>query len=356
MSTIVCAMSGGVDSAVAAGLLVEAGHEVVGITLHLYDSGPEHRVGRCCAAADQEDARRVAAHLGIRHYTLDYRTLFERAVIRDFVDTYAGGETPTPCTHCNAQVKFGPLLSTARGLGADRLATGHYARVEADPRGGLRLLRGRDERKDQSYFLFPLTQAALDFTVFPLGELEKTAVRAHARRLGLPNAEKPESMEVCFVEGVSVGRFVQERLAAPPAAGPVVDLEGRPLGVHPGVHHFTVGQRRGLPIAGDGRPRWVVAIDAAQATVVAGEVEGLARSELEARDVHWIGSEPAPGTVLEVQVRHRHRAAPAVLEPARRGRARVRFTTPIRAVANGQAAVFYRGEEVVGGGWIASSR
>ncbi|MBI2893717.1 MAG: tRNA 2-thiouridine(34) synthase MnmA [Deltaproteobacteria bacterium] len=350
-------MSGGVDSSVAAALLSEAGHEVVGVTLHLYDSGPGRRVGRCCAAVDQDDARRAAAHLGIRHYTLDWRERFDRLVIRDFVQTYAAGETPTPCTRCNVDVKFGPLVDVCRGLGTEWLATGHYARVEVDENGTRKLLRGRDDLKDQSYFLFALPQEVLKRTVFPLGWLTKTQVREQARRLGLPNAEKPESMEVCFVEGASVGDFVARRLPAPPAPGIVVDGQGQRIGGHPGIHHYTVGQRRGLPVLGDGKPRYVVALDGASGTVIAGRPEELDRLELDTRDVSWVGgTPPASARPLAVQVRHRHVPAEALVVPDGSDRARVRFTSPIRAVANGQAAVFYSGDEVVGGGWIAASR
>lgn len=351
---VVCAMSGGVDSSVAAALLQEAGHEVVGVTLHLYDSGPGRRVGRCCAAADQEDARAVAAHLGIPHYTLDYRARFEQAVVQDFVDTYAAGETPTPCTHCNTAVKFGPLLETARGLGAQALATGHYVRVQDAGEGRLSLLRGRDSSKDQSYFLFTLSQGALASLLFPLGDLTKAEVRAHARRRGLPTADKPESMEVCFVEGGTVGDFVAARLPAPPSPGLVVDAGGRRLGSHDGVHRFTIGQRRGLPILGDGKPRYVVALDAQRATVVVGGADALLEDELAARDVCWSSGRAPSGPVsAAAQIRHRGAPEPATVTPVASGRATVRFARPVRAVAPGQAVVFYAGDEVLGGGWIA---
>jgi tRNA-specific 2-thiouridylase len=350
---VVCAMSGGVDSSVAAALLQEAGHEVVGITLHLYDSGPGRRVGRCCAAADQEDARAVAAHLGIPHYTLDHRERFEEAVVRDFVETYAAGETPTPCTHCNTAVKFGPLLETARGLGAEALATGHYVRRQKTGEGRFALCRGRDASKDQSYFLFTLSQEALASVLFPLGELTKTEVRAHARWRGLPTADKPESMEVCFVEGAAVGDFVAGRLPVRPAPGVVVDRDGRRLGGHDGVHRFTIGQRRGLPILGDGRPRYVVSLDAKSGTVVVGDADALLEDELAARDVCWLPGAPPSGPVqAQVQIRHRGAPEPATVTPVAGGGATVRFMRPVRAVAPGQAAVFYTGDELLGGGWI----
>lgn len=346
-------MSGGVDSSVAAALLQEAGHEVIGITLHLYDSGPTRQVGRCCAAADQEDARAVAARLGIPHYTFDYRERFERAVVRDFVETYAAGETPTPCTHCNTAVKFGPLLETARGLGAEALATGHYVRLEQTADGRFALRRGRDASKDQSYFLFTLSQETLASLCFPLGGLTKAEVRAHARRRGLPTADKPESMEVCFVEGGTVGDFVGGRLAARPAPGAVVDRDGRRLGTHDGVHRFTIGQRRGLPIVGDGQPRYVVSLDAKTGTVVVGGADALLEDQLAARDVTWLSGAAPEGPVdAAVQIRHRGAPEPATVIPVGGARATVRFARPVRAIAPGQAAVFYAEDEVLGGGWI----
>ena len=351
---VVCAMSGGVDSSVAAALLQEAGHEVVGITLHLYDTGLERRVGRCCAAADQQDARAVADRLGIPHYTLDYRARFEEAVVQDFVATYAAGETPTPCTHCNGVVKFGPLLEAAAGLGADALATGHYARIETGPDGRRRLRRGRDPAKDQSYFLFSLSRDALGRTLFPLGDRDKREVRALARARGLPTADKPESMEVCFVEGGTVGDFVGARLPQAPPPGAVVDGEGRTLGAHQGVHRFTIGQRRGLPILGGGGPHFVVSLDAATGTVVVGDEASLYRGGLKARDVQWVAPAPAGPLRCAVQIRHRGTAEPATVAPLQGGRAEVLFDRPVRAVAPGQAAVFYDGDEVLGGGWIAS--
>jgi tRNA-uridine 2-sulfurtransferase len=351
---VVVAMSGGVDSSVAAALLQEQGHEVVGITLHLYDSGPERRVGRCCAAADQEDARAVAARLGIAHYTLDYRQRFEEAVVRDFVETYAAGETPTPCTHCNTSVKFGPLLEAAAGLGASALATGHYVRLERSADGLMRLRRGRDAGKDQSYFLFTLSQDVLARTMFPLGDWTKDEVRAYARRRGLATADKADSMEVCFVEGHTVGDFVASRRPAATRPGPITDGAGRPLGTHGGVHRFTIGQRRGLPVVGDGRPRYVLALDASTGTVVVGTDEELLRDRLEARDVSWLpGVAPEGPVPVSVQIRHRGAPEEATVTVAPGGRATVQFARPVRAIAPGQAAVFYAGDELLGGGWIA---
>ena len=343
----VIALSGGVDSATAAALLVEAGERVVGMTLRLYDARgtAASAGGRCCGPRDVEDARRVCAHLGIPFYVVDHAEEFGRAVIDDFVSEYAAGRTPNPCVRCNEQVKFGPLLRRARALGARRLATGHYARLEDG-----RLRRAVDDGKDQSYFLFAMPADTRRDVVFPLGGMRKEETRAHAARLGLPVADKPESQEICFVPDGDHAGFVARRVA--PESGAIVDESGAVLGAHDGVHRFTVGQRRGLRVAG-AAPRYVVAVDALTRRVTVGPRASLARARLEVRDVRWPGAAPELPFHAEVQVRHRHRAVPARVIPAGRD-ATVELDTPLESgAAPGQAAVFYRGDEVVGGGWIA---
>jgi tRNA-specific 2-thiouridylase len=351
--TVVVALSGGVDSAVACGLAVEAGLRVVGISMRLYDaSGTSASIGgRCCGPRDLEDARRVCAHLGVPFYVANHADEFEHGVVDDFVAEYAAGRTPNPCVRCNERIKFLPLARRARALGAESLWTGHYARIEE--RGGRRrLLRALDSAKDQSYFLFGMGQAALSFVHFPLGNLDKSTVRTHARRLGLPNWDKPDSQEICFVPDGDHAAFVARRLEHGGFAGDIVDDAGRVLGRHPGVHHYTIGQRRGLGL-GAGEPLYVVRLDAARRQVVVGAACLLERRELEVADVRWLGGE-APAGPLEasVQIRYRHAPRPARISPSGTAGARVLFEAPERAIAPGQAAVFYRGDEVLGGGWI----
>jgi tRNA-specific 2-thiouridylase len=344
---IVVALSGGVDSATAAALLVEAGERVVGMTLRLYDARgtAASAGGRCCGPRDVEDARRVCAHLGIPFFVVDHAEEFGRAVIDDFVAEYAAGRTPNPCVRCNEHVKFGPLLRRARALGASRLATGHYARIQDG-----RLRRAADPDKDQSYFLFAMPRETRARVLFPLGALTKGETRAHAARLGLTVADKPESQEICFVPDGDHAAFVERRAA--PAAGDIVDESGAVLGAHDGVHRFTVGQRRGLRVAA-GAPRYVVSVDALRRRVVVGPRASLARARLEVRDARWPGAAPGEPFRADVQVRHRHRAVPARVAAAGAG-AIVELDAPLESgAAPGQAAVFYRGDEVVGGGWIA---
>ena len=353
--TCVVAMSGGVDSSVAAALLAaeRGADQIVGIALRLY-SVPDDAVrsGKtCCAPDDLHDARRAAAALGIRFFVYDAQERFRREVIDDFIDSYAAGRTPNPCVKCNDEVKFDWLLDRAGKLGAGRLATGHYARIERGPDGRLRLLRARDASKDQSYFLHGLTEGQLERVEFPLGDLTKAEVRRLAREKGLPNADKPESMEVCFVAGQPVSDFLEAH-GVPRAQGQIVDLEGRVLGKHDGVHRFTVGQRRGLGIAGP-LPLYVASLDAAHQTVVVGTRDQAARREFEATACSWVNDAPAAGTRCEVQIRHRGKPLEARVEPGAQGRVRVELVEPAVGVAPGQSAVFYAGDVVLGGARIA---
>jgi tRNA-specific 2-thiouridylase len=354
---IVVAMSGGVDSSVAAALLAREGHEVIGLSMQLYDQSGraaegEVRFGSCCTIDDLLDARRVAARIGIPHYIVNFERQFDETVVSNFVREYAAGRTPIPCVHCNGDLKFQTLVERARGMGADMVATGHYARVTRVPATGeYQLRRGVDPAKDQSYFLFTLDQAQLAHALFPLGELDKPAVREQARALGLPVADKPDSHEICFVPDGDHAAFM-ERRGATPAPGAIRDLNGRVVGRHEGVHRFTVGQRKGLGLASP-IPLYVVGLDAAAGTVTVGPRESLDRTGLTASGMNWIsGRPPAPGSRVTAQIRHRHREAPGTLEPIGQDRARIVFDEPQQAIAPGQAAVFYDADVVLGGGWI----
>jgi tRNA-specific 2-thiouridylase len=349
---IVVALSGGVDSATAAGLLVEAGCRVVGISMrlfHTHENTPSSK-GRCCGSRDIEDARRVAEYLGIPFYVVDYEEAFNRHVVDNFVAEYAAGRTPNPCVRCNQHIKFTPLLTAARSLGATALCTGHYARIVSDEQSLPRLKRARDGHKDQSYFLFNMPREALTRVRFPLGDLTKEEVRAHARRLGLPNAEKAESQEICFVPDGDYAGFVAARALV--RKGALVDEHGTVLGKHQGIHHFTIGQRRGIGIPAES-PRYVLGVDAALGEVRVGPRELLGQSRIDVDEVVWWGSVPKGRLRARVQIRHRHEAVEGWVEPRGAGKASVEFDVPERAPAPGQAAVFYDAKDtIIGGGFI----
>lgn len=346
---VVAALSGGVDSAVAAGLLVEAGERVVGMTMRLYDaSGTSAASGRCCGPRDIEDARAVCAHLGIPHYVIDFSGEFGAAVVDDFVEAYLAGETPNPCVKCNQHIKFTPLLERARAVGAERLATGHYAKL-----GDGALRRGADASKDQSYFLFSMPGDSLDAVRFPLGELTKEQVRGHAARLGLPNAAKDESQEICFVPDGDYAGFVAasalRRGRTLPKAGSIVDADGSVVGTHDGTHRFTVGQHKGLGNLTTRERRFVTGIEPATGTVHVGPREAAERGELDVRDLRWLA--PARDAfTAHVQVRHRGTPIAATIT-VDGTHARATLGEPVVA-APGQAAVFYDGDRVLAGGWV----
>jgi tRNA-specific 2-thiouridylase len=345
-------MSGGVDSSVAAALLAREGHDVVGLSMQLYDqSNGEITFGSCCTLDDLYDARRVAAAIGIPHYIVNFERQFAEHVISDFVREYAAGRTPIPCVHCNGDLKFASLVERAAGFDADAVATGHYAQVDFDEEGGrYRLKRGVDAQKDQSYFLFTLTQAQLARARFPVGHLDKAAVREEARRLGLRVASKKDSQEICFVPSGEHPEFVGRRAALP--GGAIRDRDGHELGRHGGIHRFTIGQRKGLGLS-TGIPLYVVDIDAASAAVTVGPREDLERATLTASRVNWMsGDVPTAPIRAHARIRYRHTEALATIAPLDGDRVSVAFDEPQSAITPGQAVVFYDSDCVVGGGWI----
>jgi tRNA-uridine 2-sulfurtransferase len=362
---VAVAMSGGVDSSTVAAVLLQQGRSVVGLTMQLWNQnrlpqlqghGPAQH--RCCSLDDVYDAKRVAQHLSFPHYVVNFEEQFEDRVVRPFVQQYLSGRTPIACTNCNTDVKFEPLLRMARQIGAERLATGHYARICRDQATGrYQLLRARDDSKDQSYFLWGLTQEQLSRSEFPLGGLSKDEVRALARDVNLPVADKPESMELCFVPNGNYVQFIHAY--AQESGAPVEDREGeivtrddKVIGRHNGVHNYTVGQRKGLGFS-TGKPIYVLAIDPAKNRVIVGEDEALHTAELAIENVNWVSiTEPAKPFHAQAKIRHKHEPAAATVEALAGLTARVRFDEPQRAITPGQAAVIYDGDRVLAGGWI----
>jgi tRNA-specific 2-thiouridylase len=366
--TIAVAMSGGVDSSTVAAMLRAEGHNVVGLTMQLWNQRrlagregiPEKVQGRCCSIDDVYDARRVAEDLDIPYYVVNHEERFERDVVRPFVQEYLSGRTPIPCSLCNNHLKFDQLLLTARQIGADLLATGHYARCEFDPERNRWLLRrAADGAKDQTYFLFGLTQEQLSRTRFPLGNMNKPQVRELARQHGLALAEKPDSQEICFVPGGDYKKFIDAYLAEqgdsfPDISGELVTTDGKVLGHHEGIHNFTVGQRKGLGVA-TGSPLYVININGAKGQVTVGGNDELLSNKLVARDLNWIAIDTLRDPMhVSAKIRHRHEPASATIECAANGETLVTFDQPQRAITPGQAVVFYDGDVVVGGGWICA--
>ena len=357
-------MSGGVDSSVAAALLAEQGHDVIGLSMQLYDqSDPERAFGSCCSLEDLYDARRVAAAIDIPHYIMNFERQFDEQVVAHFVREYTQGRTPLPCARCNSDLKFATLADRASGLGADYVATGHYARVARhESTGRYTLKRGVDPSKDQAYFLFSLTQDQLARAIFPVGDRPKEDVRDYARRRNLPVADKPDSQEICFIPDDDYASFVAKRAPEATHPGTVVDEQGRVLGEHGGIHRFTVGQRRGLGVSSPtGAPLYVIALRPVDGQVVVGPKLALERTTLTASGVNWVDVVPSGTRRITAQIRHRHRAAPGVVSVIANGadrrdpaqhRAALVFDEPQVAIAPGQAVVFYDGDAVVGGGWI----
>ncbi|MGI4829328.1 MAG: tRNA 2-thiouridine(34) synthase MnmA [Janthinobacterium lividum] len=363
---IAVAMSGGVDSSAVAALLHAEGHPVVGLTLQLWNQRrlagregmPETVQGRCCSIDDVYDARRVAEHLGIPYYLVNAQDRFEEEVVRPFVDEYLHGRTPIPCTLCNNHLKFDQLLETARGIGAERIATGHYARNAFDPeRGRWVLSRPADRSKDQTYFLFGLTQEQLSRTLFPLGEMCKPEVRSRAADHGLELAQKPDSQEICFIPGGSYSQFLRAYLeeqgeTLPDSAGELVSATGEVLGRHEGIHGFTVGQRKGLGLSAP-EPLYVLKIHPDSHRVEVGPEQALRTSVLRANRLNWVSlAAPDQPVRVSIKIRHRHEPAPATLRRTGDDEIEATFDEPQRAITPGQSAVFYQGDEVAGGGWI----
>src|ERR1700674_320935 len=365
--TIAVAMSGGVDSSTVAAMLRAEGHTIIGLTMQLWNQRrlaghegmPETVQGRCCSLDDVYDARRVAETLGIPYYVVNHEDRFERDVVRPFVEEYLSGRTPIPCSLCNHHLKFDQLLTVAQQIGAEAVATGHYARVEFDEtRGRWLLKRPADHSKDQTYFLFGLTQGQLSRTLFPLGNMTKPEVRELARHHGLALAAKPDSQEICFVPGGDYKKFLDAYLAEqgealPDTAGELVTSDGRVIGEHHGIHQFTVGQRKGLGVA-TGSPLYVIQIKGDTRQVVVGNQEDLYSKTMRVKKINLISVEEVRKPLrVRVKIRHRHEGASAVLEKSSHDEVLVTFDEPQRAITPGQAAVFYDGDVVVGGGWIA---
>ena len=357
---IAVAMSGGVDSSVTAALLVEAGYDVVGLTMQLYDHGAATAKAKaCCAGQDIYDARRVSDKLGIPHYVLDYEKTFEADVITPFAEAYRRGETPIPCILCNQTVKFRDLIAAARGIGAVGLATGHYVRKGKTPDGPV-LMRAVDADRDQSYFLFSTTREQLDFLHFPLGGLPKSETRALAVKYGLVVADKPDSQDICFVPTGRYTEIVSKYADEKFSSGKIIHVDGRELGQHSGIENFTIGQRRGIGIGGTKDPLYVVAIDPENAIVRVGPKDALARQEITLRDLNWLGAASeieGEGAAVFARVRNAHAPVSATIYSSGEGKgAHVRFDEPLFGVSPGQACVLYRDDVVLGGGWIQRDR
>ena len=352
---VVVAMSGGVDSSVVASLLHEEGYQVVGITLQLYDHGEAlAKKGACCAGQDIHDAKRVAEKMGFEHYVLNYQSRFQDSVIDDFVESYLKGETPIPCVKCNQNVKFKDLLKTARDLGADCMATGHYIQRTIGPDGKAHLVRAIDAAKDQSYFLFATTQEQLDFLRFPLGGWTKDVTRAHAERFGLIVADKPDSQDICFVPNGSYARVVEKFRPGALKSGDILHIDGRVLGSHDGIINYTIGQRKGLGIGGghteNNTPLFVVGLRPDKNQVLVGPYEALARDTIFLKDCNWLENIPAAGMPVQIKLRS---AQPPM--PAHAYTDRVELKEPAFGIAAGQACVCYDGDRVIGGGWISGT-
>lgn len=355
---VVVGMSGGVDSSAAAALLLEKGYDVVGITLKLWPQDCISRAeDKCCGPQAVTDARAVCHRLGIPFYLVDESADFQQQVIQYFAEEYKAGRTPNPCVMCNEKLKFGTLLTRARKLGAEFIATGHYARIERDTRTGRQLLkRGRDPRRDQSYFLFSLRQHQLARALFPLGELHKTETREVAREKSLKTADKEESMEICFVPDNDYGRFLRQAKLVELHRGEIVDLQGRVLGHHDGVEFYTIGQRRGLGVSAP-KPLYVVDLDPVRNRVVVGDDTDLSRDEFRVERCNWVTFEEPPASLtVSAKIRYNHPGTDAVVTPRADGSATVKLRVPQRAITPGQACVFYQDDLVVGGGWIAQER
>jgi len=349
-------MSGGVDSSVAAALLVEQGYDVIGMTMQLWDYGSrkQRHAGRCCASEDIEDARRVAHHLKIPFYAVNFQHQFFDRVVRPFMDDYISGRTPSPCVNCNSGLKFHELVRVADKICASHVATGHYVRATRDKESGrFEIRKARDLHKDQSYFLFNLTQEQLSRALFPLGEYTKTEVRDLARKFQLPVADKAESQQLCFLQGDEQGTFIDQRLSGLNLAGKMVDSAGNVVRQHEGIHHYTIGQRRGLGVA-TGEPQYVTGIDPATNLVRIGSNDELMKSSMRVDQVNWVGiTSPREELSGLVRIRSRHEETPATIRPSGEGVV-VEFAESQRAITPGQAAVFYSGDLLLGGGWIAS--
>lgn len=351
---VLCGMSGGVDSSATAALLLERGYDVVGVTLKLWPQDCVSRAeDKCCGPQAVSDARAVCHKLDIPYYLIDEAEAFQQRVIRYFADEYKAGRTPNPCVMCNQHLKFGSLLERADQLGAQCIATGHFARLEKDAATGRTLLRrGKDERKDQSYFLFSLRQAQLSRAMFPLGEMTKSATRDTARHCGLKTADKEESMEICFVPDNDYGGFLEKAGLIKKHQGKIVDSQGRVLGHHDGVEFYTIGQRKGLGLSSPA-PLYVLELDAGNNRVIVGDGNSLERDEFNVHQCNWIPFEHPPDEIeVTAKIRYNHPGTPATLYPQPDGTAQVKLQEPQRAITPGQAAVFYQDDLVVGGGWI----